>query len=219
MEEEKQTTETSEDDLRAKRPNISRRSMCLGIGGAAALVALGGLKYVGSTPVVRPPGGQDEDRLVSACVRCQKCYEACPRGVIAPVHVEDGILQTRTPKMYFDNGWCDFCADENGGVPLCVEVCPTRALELPAGATAQSTIIGKAAIDTDTCLAYRLTGCRFCYDACPYEAIELDEINRPVVIADKCNGCGACESVCVSLKEGSISSGATKRAIIVEPQA
>jgi ferredoxin-type protein NapG len=40
-----------------------------------------------------------------------------------------------------------------------------------------------------------------------------------VVIADKCNGCGACESVCVSLKEGSISSGATKRAIVVEPQA
>ena len=51
-----------------------------------------------------------------------------------------------------------------------------------------------------------------CYDACPYEAMELDENNRPVVIEDKCNGCGACESVCVSLQNGSISEGATARA-------
>ena len=34
---------------------------------------------------------------------------------------------------------------------------------------------------------------------------------------DKCNGCGACESVCVSLQNGSISAGATERAIIVRP--
>ena len=34
---------------------------------------------------------------------------------------------------------------------------------------------------------------------------------------DKCNGCGACESVCVSLQNGSISEGATARAIVVHP--
>ena len=33
----------------------------------------------------------------------------------------------------------------------------------------------------------------------------------------KCNGCGACESVCVSLKAGSIVSGAQERAIVVKP--
>ena len=33
----------------------------------------------------------------------------------------------------------------------------------------------------------------------------------------KCNGCGACESVCVSLQNGSISAGATERAIVVRP--
>ena len=38
---------------------------------------------------------------------------------------------------------------------------------------------------------------------------------HPVVIADRCNGCGACESVCVSLKAGSIASGATERAIVI----
>mgnify|MGYP000788137602 FL=1 len=39
--------------------------------------------------------------------------------------------------------------------------------------------------------------------------IEIDE--------NKCNGCGACESVCVSLQNGSISAGATERAIVVRP--
>ena len=66
-------------------------------------------------------------------------------------------------------------------------------------------------------MAYKLIGCRFCYDACPYEAMELDENNRPVVLTDTCNGCGACESVCVSLQNGSISEGATARAIVVHP--
>ncbi|MFR5828539.1 MAG: 4Fe-4S binding protein [Adlercreutzia equolifaciens] len=55
-------------------------------------------------------------------------------------------------------------------------------------------------------------------DACPYEAIELDENMRPVVIPDHCNGCGACQSVCVSQKEGSYTTGATSRAIIVVPE-
>ena len=39
--------------------------------------------------------------------------------------------------------------------------------------------------------------------------IEIDQ--------NKCNGCGACESVCVSLQNGSISAGATERAIVVRP--
>ena len=123
----------------------------------------------------------------------------------------------RTPTFDFSDSYCDWCTEENGGTPLCVSACPTRALELPAGATKENTIIGKAVINTDWCLAYKLIGCRFCYDACPYEAIKLDDENRPVVLDNKCNGCGACESVCVSLQNGSISEGATSRAITIKP--
>lgn len=200
-----------------RKPVITRRNLCVGLGGTAALAALGGLRLTGPEKLVRPPGGQDEERLISACIRCEKCYEVCPHGVIAPAHIEDGVVNMRTPVMNFDAAWCDWCAEANGGVPLCVECCPTEALALPAGAVEETTVLGVAVIKEDWCLAYRLTGCRFCYDACEFEAIELDSESRPSVVADRCNGCGACESVCVSLRNGSISSGATSRAIIVVP--
>lgn len=201
-----------------QRAGISRRALCLGVGGIAALLALGGVGAVAQGEAqVRPPGGQDENRLIGACIRCEKCYEVCPRDVIAPAHIEDGIVGVRTPVVDFSKNWCDFCEEENGGDPLCVKCCPTKALSLPADATAQGTIIGIAEIVTDWCLAYRLIGCKFCSDACPYDAIELDSDGRPQVIAELCNGCGACEAACVSMQNGAISAGADSRAITIRP--
>lgn len=210
-------------EKQAKTGGMTRRTLCLGIGGAAVMLGLGGLKVANPQAIIRPPGGQDEDRLISACIRCEKCYEACPRHVIKPAKIEDGLLGMRSPQLDFSADYCDFCAEENGGVPLCVASCPTEALQLPAGADAHNTIIGLAEIDRKTCLAFRDTGCHFCFDACRdagYDAIQLDGNGyspRPYVIEDKCVGCGACESVCVSLQQGSIVAGATERAIVVRP--
>lgn len=207
----------------AKTGGMTRRTLCLGIGGAAVMLGLGGLKVANPQAIIRPPGGQDEDRLISACIRCEKCYEACPRHVIKPAKIEDGLLGMRSPQLDFSADYCDFCAEENGGAPLCVASCPTEALRLPAGADAYNTIIGLAEIDRKTCLAFRDTGCHFCFDACRdagYDAIQLDGNGyspRPYVIEGKCVGCGACESVCVSLQQGSIVAGATERAIVVRP--
>lgn len=211
-------SEKENDASRGSR-GMTRRQLCAGVGAAAAMMALGGaVKIMPTTPAVRPPGGQDETALAMSCIRCQKCYEVCPRHVIAPSHIEGGILQMRTPVMNFNESYCDFCAEGNGGVPLCVECCPTNALSLPEGASPQNTIMGKAVIKREWCLAYNLIGCKFCYDACPYGAMGLDSEGRPYVIKDKCNGCGACESVCVSLQNGSIASGADSRAIVVVPE-
>lgn len=196
--------------------SISRRQLCYGVGGVAVLAALGGLKLAGTQPVVRPPGGQDEGALLSKCVHCLKCAEACPQHVISPARIEGGILGMRTPVLGFSSSYCDWCAGE-GGSPRCVAACPTGALSLPAGAAAQTTVLGCANITTDWCLAYRLTGCRYCYDACPYHAISLDEQGCPHIVEELCCGCGACEAACVSLANGSISQGATHRAVIVEP--
>ena len=220
--EEEQQANAGVDAAAKPIAGMSRRTFTLGCAGAAATLVLGGLKFVPAEALVRPPGGQNEDRLLGGCIRCQKCYEVCPRKAIRPARMEDGLLGMRLPEMDFDVNYCDFCAEANGGNPLCVQVCPTGALAFDKGQKPEDAILGYAELNMDWCLAYRFIGCRFCYDACieargeANAVIKLDELNRPVVDVKKCNGCGACESVCVSMKEGSISAGANRRAIIVK---
>lgn len=54
------------------------------------------------------------------CVACRECEDACPYN--APQFAEDG-----DPEMQK----CDFCLDrwKKGKKPICVEACPTRALD------------------------------------------------------------------------------------------
>lgn len=213
-----QDTHTPEDKRNAASPFISRRALCIGAGAAVVLIGVGGIGSLGAVSLVRPPGAQDEARLLSSCIRCGRCLEICPHGIIRPAHIEDGLVGVRVPYLDFSENWCDWCAEANNGYPLCDEVCPTGAIQLAGDADQKNTILGIASLDRDLCLAYRLTGCRFCYDACEFEAIELDAEQRPIVIEDACNGCGACESVCVSLQNGSIGQGADRRAIVVVPE-
>ena len=58
---------------------LTRRTLCIGVGATVAMAGLGALRYVGSEPLVRPPGGQDEENLVSRCVHCYRCIERAPR--------------------------------------------------------------------------------------------------------------------------------------------
>ena len=192
---------------------VSRRGFVLGSAGGVAMLALGLVKFAPETALCRPPGGQDEDRLLGMCVRCGKCMEVCPTGVIAPAHIEDGIVGVRTPRLDFSRskaqlgslaGWCDHCDDANGGTPRCAQVCPTGALTPSEGSTFDSMRLGTAVINRDWCLAWRLKGCTICQNACPLGAISFDGNNRPVVDERLCNGCGACEQACVSLESTSI---------------
>lgn len=203
-----------------KIAGMSRRSFVAGIVASAALVGVGGMKALPAEAIVRPPGGQEYTNLIARCIRCEKCVEVCPRKVIVPSHPENGIIQMRTPALDFSSNWCDFCVEENGGTPKCVSCCPTGALSLPEDASPTSTILGYAYLNTRACLAYKMAGCRFCFDACPYDAILLDSDNRPYLVPDRCNGCGACESVCVSLQETSLyeyGGDPYTRAITVKP--
>lgn len=212
------TQTEGESEKKAKAPAFSRRDVICTAAGTAALLAVGAVKFAPSQALVRPPGAQDEVQLISACTRCQKCLEACPKGVISISHVEDGLLSARTPKLSFKSNWCNFCEDVDGG-PRCEAVCPTGAI---AKISSKQVNIGMAKLTKDWCLAYRGEGCRSCVDACPYNALELDSSNTPHVIENKCNGCGACESACISLTAGSLSgtwnsSSPTERAITVKP--
>lgn len=211
----------------AGKPTTTRRGFVAGAAGAVCLLALGGVRFLPEADFCRPPGAQDESRFIGACVRCGKCLEVCPTGVIVPTSIEDGVMAVRTPKLNFSRtaqdlhgkmGWCDHCAENNGGVAKCAEVCPSGALSLEDDSSFDTMRLGLAEITTDWCLAWNLKGCTLCKNACPREAIYFDEVNRPHVQAELCNGCGSCEQVCVSLESVSFGEGnrsATKRAIHV----
>lgn len=199
---------------------LTRRSLCIGLGGAAALVAIGGLSTLPAAELVRPPGGQDERRLMASCVRCGRCIESCPNRVIVPSRLEDGVFGVRMPTVSFNDGWCDFCDQDNGGRPRCVAACATGALSLPTDAQAADVVIGKAVVVRDWCLSWvNYVGCRECYKACKelYDAITLNEYQCPEVDREKCVGCGACQAACISQGEKAVAPDAPTRAIVVVP--
>jgi ferredoxin-type protein NapG len=202
------------EEKKTASPSMTRRSFAAGAVGACALLGMGAVKFAPEGELLRPPGAQDESHLLSTCVRCNKCREVCPQRAIGVTHVEAGFINTRTPSMDFKSGYCNFCQDRQGG-PLCAEVCPTGAIEhMESGSTA---VLGKAELNRDWCLAARGMGCHECVDHCPYHAIELGSDKVPVVDYDACNGCGACETYCISMSSGSLEVGATDRAILVKP--
>jgi ferredoxin-type protein NapG len=204
------------------RPSVSRRGFVIGLTGTAALLALGTVKFLPADAVCRPPGAQRQEQFIGACIRCQKCIEACPTGVIVPSHIEDGVAQMRTPKLNYSRsaimldgktGWCDHCQAANNGVARCIQVCPSGALDSGLDSNFETMRLGVAKIDQETCLAWRLKGCTICKNACPLEAISFDSSNRPIVDENICNGCGACEQVCVSLENTSVGEGENARQV------
>jgi ferredoxin-type protein NapG len=159
-----------------------------------------------SRNLLRPPGGQDEARFESLCVKCDKCVEVCPTDVVAVANLEDGITVVRTPKLNFHLGYCNLCMK-------CIEVCPTGAL-LPIHREAVK--IGVARIQREICIAWQWGGCMKCYGSCRPKAISKDALDRPVVDESKCTGCGECEFVCPASELRSYKRG-QPRGIVVVP--
>ena len=187
------------------------RKAFLGVGATAVVAAsLGGVAeaLAPGDNLLRPPVVLDENELMAKCVRCYRCISVCPEGCISPATVNDGFVQIKTPKLDFHQGYCDFCNE-------CVEVCPTDVFAEADPLNPAAGRIGFAVVIPERCLAY-YEGCLVCYEACPYEAISLNEFNRPVVNLDTCNGCGVCEYVCPALVYRRFEGG-TLRGIAVVP--
>lgn len=186
---------------------FSRRIFLAAAAGFAAMLGLGIVgRAMKRKDLLRPPGGQDEASFIAKCLRCDRCRSICPTSVIGAAHVEDGIVDARTPVMKYHLGYCTFCNK-------CVEACPTQALEPFDMKTVK---IGLATVHADRCIAWTFGGCTVCHAACPYKAITLDKQGRPVVDSGRCNGCGRCEKACPALVLRSYIGG-TVRGIEVLP--
>ena len=106
---------------------VTRRNLIEGGIAAGALVALGGTvkAFAGEGDLLRPPGAQDEQSLLSLCIRCDRCRSACPTNAIGVGHLSDGIINARVPVMDFRSGFCDMC----GGDFKCLAACPVAAIK------------------------------------------------------------------------------------------
>ncbi|MHC4991048.1 MAG: 4Fe-4S dicluster domain-containing protein [Planctomycetota bacterium] len=125
-----------------------------------------------------------------SCIGCHACTVACKAENDVPVgafrtwvkYLEQGTFPD--VKRHFLVQRCNHCSDAP-----CVTICPVNALEKRAD--------GIVDIDRDACI-----GCRACMQACPYDAIYLNEDHGAV---EKCHFCAhrveqglepACAVVC-----------------------
>jgi MauM/NapG family ferredoxin protein len=201
------------------RPLARRRFLSTAAGFTAAAVSGFGLartirgragKSPDASAVVRPPGSVPEAQFLELCIRCGECYQACPNDVLQPMDLEAGLERLWTPQVVADWSGCEPSCNN------CGHVCPTGAIRALALAEKRAARMGLAVVDLQACLPYAgREACPLCLDEClaaGYNAIELirfgtqaDEAGMPiegtgllapVVLAERCVGCGLCQTRC-----------------------
>lgn len=148
-----------------------------------------------ATPIV-PAGALSARHFAQHCTGCQLCVSACPNGVLRPSAELEKLMQ---PEMSYERGYC------RPECTRCSEVCPAGAIKPITVADKSSTRIGHAVWIKKNCIP--LTDgvdCGNCARHCPSGAILMvpsdsddpDSVRIPVVNAERCIGCGACENLC-----------------------
>ena len=147
------------------------------------------------TPIV-PPGAVSLRNMASHCTACQLCVSVCPNGVLRPSTKIETLMQ---PESSYERGYC------RPECTKCSEVCPAGAILKISREDKSSIQIGHAVWIKENCIP--LTDgveCGNCARHCPVGAIQMvpsDKNNPaspkiPVVNAERCIGCGACENLC-----------------------
>ena len=159
---------------------------------------------------VRPPGSVPEPQFLELCIRCAACFQACPNDVLQPAGFEDGFEGLWAPKMNANWAGCEPTCNN------CGQVCPTGAIRALPMEEKMVARMGLAIVNEETCLPIAgREACQLCVDECNaagYNAIEFMQVHTeaddagkpvegtgfvaPVVLGDKCVGCGLCQMRC-----------------------
>ena len=213
-----------EDDPPTYETRPSRRGFLVGtLSGAASAVGMQGLlgaNIASTAPAdlpVRPPGSVPEQEFLQKCIRCGECFQACPNDVLHPAGFEQGLEGLWAPKMVANWAGCESTCNN------CGQVCPTGAIRALPMKEKRVARMGLALVNQETCLPFAgREACQMCVDECNaagYNAIEFLRVHTkvdadgfpipdtgfvaPVVLADKCVGCGLCQTRChvINVKE------------------
>jgi Pyruvate/2-oxoacid:ferredoxin oxidoreductase delta subunit len=147
-----------------------------------------------ATPIV-PVGAGSLKSFTTHCTACQLCVSKCPNNVLRPSNSIDRFMQ---PEMSFERGFC------RPACTACADVCPNGAIKPIVPEQKSATKIGTAVWIADNCIANKDgVSCNNCERHCPNGAIKMirkkdgeKNIRIPMIDAERCLGCGACEYVC-----------------------
>ncbi|MBF0624711.1 MAG: 4Fe-4S dicluster domain-containing protein [Magnetococcales bacterium] len=162
--------------MRESEEKLLRRELLnrIGLGAATAAVAVT-LPAGAGAAVARDPVHYAMVIDTRRCIGCQACSVACKAEFAVPLgatrswveYVEKGtfphVSRQFLPRL------CNHCRN-----PQCVNVCPT-------GATFKRAEDGIVVVDPEVCI-----GCKYCIQACPYDA---RFIHPDTGAADKCDFC------------------------------
>lgn len=201
---------------------LGRRGFMSLAAGTAAAIA-GGVSLTAATKLfgarlddenaklpIRPPGSVPEQEFLQMCIRCGECFKACPFNVLQPLGFEQGLEGLWTPHVVADHAGCAPSCNN------CGQVCPTGAIRELLLEEKKVARMGLAIVNETTCLPHaNKEACQLCVDECTaagYHALEFRQVHTevdaqglpiegsgylaPVVLADKCVGCGLCQMSC-----------------------
>jgi len=188
---------------------VTRRGLLTALG--ASFVALPFLRASAARSsysrirLIRPPGATREELFLARCIRCGECMRVCPQHALQPALLQFGLEAMWSPVLMPRIGYCEY------NCTLCMQVCPTGALEILSQRAKQRVRIGTAWFDKDRCIPWAENDdCLVCEEVCPTptKAIQMrteelpDDngvmrpIKRPFIVESLCVGCGICETKC-----------------------